>query len=321
MQGHYCITSKVKSYEGLPITYNPILLQNHIKERIQEDLVEYYSQYLDKVRGLSQVAKNIINNGEEFIDIREKIKLDLKNSEFDIRKILNKIERYEEERNHLSTKAEILQVISESIRITPEEEDILFEKEDSELISENYSKDFEEKFLNALKKLDKIKELSKAFEVVSENEDEIDENLMLSNNLSISLKEKAKYIEDNAYSKLVKFLKLKMTDFESPLESSSKFITFVKITLELLKQKSDYYNHVVKELVESRKRYVWKSFTDKKYQVVGSFASDRLSTLLSWLHQSLINEIDILKSTHLDEERIKICTNSIFSTTFSKSFK
>jgi hypothetical protein len=91
--------------------------------------------------------------------------------------------------------------------------------------------------------------------------------------------------------------------------------------LELLKQKSDYYNHVVKELVESRKRYISKSFTDKKYQVIGSLPSDKLSTLLSWLHQSLINEIDILKSTHLDEERVKTCTNSIFSSTFSKMFK
>ena len=257
------ITTKIKSYEGLPITYNPILLQNHIKERIQEELVDYYSLYLDKVKGLSQVAEQVIQNGAEFTENREKINLDLKNNEFDIRKILNKIERYEEERDHLAIKAKILQVVSESIKITPEEEEILFEKDDSQIISETYSKDFEDKFLNALKKLDKIKELSKAFEVRWENDDDIDETLMLSNNLSISLKEKAKYIEDNAYSKLVKFLKLKMADFESPLESSSKFITFVKITLELLKQKSDYYNHVVKELVESRKRYIWKSFTDK----------------------------------------------------------
>ena len=95
-----------------------------------------------------------------------------------------------------------------------------------------------------------------------------------------------------------------MDDFESPLEGGCKFITFLKITLELLKQKSDYYNHVVKELVESRQRYIEKSFNDKKYQVIGSLPSDRLSALLSWLHQSLINEIDILKSTHLEEERV-----------------
>jgi hypothetical protein len=149
----------------------------------------------------------------------------------------------------------------------------------------------------------------------------MDGEILLSNNLSNSLKERARYVEENAYGKLVKFLKLKMSDFESPLEGGSKFITFVKITLELLKQKSSYYNHVVKELVESRKKYIAKSFSDKKYQVIGSLPSDKLSTLLSWLHQSLVNEIDILKSTHMDTERVKDCTNSIFNPSFSKSFK
>lgn len=249
------------------------------------------------------------------------MKHELKTKDFGIRKILNKIERYEEERDGLLIRREILHTLNESIKITEEEEDILFERDSAELASDNYTKDFEEKFLNALKKLDKLKQLSKELDVNTEQEGEAEENELLSSNLSRSLKERARYIEDNAYNKLVKFLKLKMIDFESPLEGGSKFITFVKITLELLKQKSDYYDHVVKELVESRKRYISKSFSDKKYQVIGSLPSDKLSTLLSWLHQSLINEIDILKSTHLDEERVKICTNSIFSSTFSKMFK
>ena len=64
---------------------------------------------------------------------------------------MNKIERYEEERDKLHIKREILQRLHESIQITSEEEDILFEKDSIELTSENYSKDFEEKFLNALK--------------------------------------------------------------------------------------------------------------------------------------------------------------------------
>jgi len=80
---------------------------------------------------------------------------------------------------------------------------------------------------------------------------------------------------------------------------------------------------VIKELVESRRKYIEKSFNDKKYQVIDSLPSDKLSALLSWLHQSLINEIDILKSTHLDEEKAQIYhrTNCIFSSSFSKNFK
>ena len=146
------------------------------------------------------------------------------------------------------------------------DESILFEKDSTELTSEDYSRDFESKFLNALKKLDKIKELGKALTIACEENDHMDggNSVLLSTNLSNSLNERVRYIEDNAYNKLVKFLKLKMTDFESPLEGGSKFITFVKITLELVKQKSDYYNHVVKELVESRRKYQCKFYIFRK---------------------------------------------------------
>ena len=58
------ITSKIKSDEGLPITYNPYLLQNHIKERVEQDLVDYYSQYYYKFRGLTEVADKIIKSGK-----------------------------------------------------------------------------------------------------------------------------------------------------------------------------------------------------------------------------------------------------------------
>jgi len=79
-------------------------------------------------------------------------------------------------------------------------------------------------------------------------------NENLSENLANSLEDWAKFIEDNAYSKLESFLKLKMKEFESPLIGNSSFLVFIKITLNLLKQRSDYYNHVVKDLVESWKR-------------------------------------------------------------------
>ena len=44
-----------------------------------------------------------------------------------------------------------------------------------------------------------------------------------------------------------------MKDFESPLTGDGSFLVLIKITLNLLKHRSDYYHHVVKELVESRK--------------------------------------------------------------------
>lgn len=60
------ITSKIKSDEGLPITYNPYLLQNHIKERVEQDLVDYYSQYYQKFRGLTEVADKIVKSGKYY---------------------------------------------------------------------------------------------------------------------------------------------------------------------------------------------------------------------------------------------------------------
>ena len=130
----------------------------------------------------------------------------------------------------------MLQSIFDKIQITDEEEKVLFDKDDTTPNSEEY----EEKILQSLKKLDTLKEFSTAFE--GEH----------SHALAESLKERARYIEDNAYGKLEQFLKLKMREFESLLNNSS-FLIFIKITLSLLKERSDYYNHVVKDLVESRK--------------------------------------------------------------------
>lgn len=309
-------TFQIKTAEpGQKEDLNKIIGMIEVKEQVQSDMIKYYFQYLDQVKEVINVAQDIVKSNTTQKDVKNQIISDLKSNDSQVRKMLNKIERYQEEYKRLWIKRNILAVLSDAIAI---DESILFEKDTTELTSDDYTRDFEEKFLNALKKLDKIKELSKSLTV---DEDEESEEMLLPNNLSNSLKERVKYIEDNAYNKLIKFLKLKMKDFESPLDGGSKFITFIKITLELIQQKSDYYNFVVKELVESRRRYISKSFSDKKYQVIGSLPSDKLSTLLSWLHQSLINEIDILKSTHLDVERIKIWTNSIFNTGFAKSFK
>lgn len=85
-----------------------------------------------------------------------------------------------------------------------------------------------------------------------------------------------------------------MKDFESPLQGNSSFLIYIKVTLSLLKTWSDYYNHVVKDLVESRKRYVQKSFNERKSMTIGTLPQDKTAMLLSWLHESLIIEIEIL---------------------------
>lgn len=119
-----------------------------------------------------------------------------------------------------------------------------------------------------------------------------------------SLEDRAKYIEENAHNMLVKFLKLKIADFEGPMESNSKTVSFLRIALDIVKEKTDFYNKVVKELIEARKRYILKSFSDKHYQIAGSLPSDKLSTLLAWLQQNLKNEINILLSTNLDQDQV-----------------
>ena len=53
------INSKARADEGLPIAYNPYLLQNHIKERVEEDLVDYYSDYCNKIKGLTEITDKI----------------------------------------------------------------------------------------------------------------------------------------------------------------------------------------------------------------------------------------------------------------------
>jgi hypothetical protein len=151
------ITSKKKSDDGLPITYNPNLLQNHIKEQVEQEMVSYYSDYYDRVKGLTEIAAKIAENPSS--EILSKIRHELKHNDFAVRKILTKIQKYEEEKSKLLIKKDILNTINEAIKITPEEEEILFEKDAKEMASESYTKDFEQKFLDALKKLDKIKEL------------------------------------------------------------------------------------------------------------------------------------------------------------------
>ena len=63
--------------------------------------------------------------------------------------------------------------------------------------------------------------------------------------------------------KLVKQLKENIRLFETPLESMPKFLTFLKVTMKILREKSrDLYSFMINELVKSRARYIELSFQE-----------------------------------------------------------
>jgi hypothetical protein len=74
-----------------------------------------------------------------------------------------------------------------------------------------------------------------------------------------------KFVEDNAYVKLVKHLKNKIRMFDTPLENQPEFLTFMKITLKMLKEKSqkELYSHIINELLKSRSKYIELSYQEK----------------------------------------------------------
>lgn len=64
--------------------------------------------------------------------------------------------------------------------------------------------------------------------------------------------------------KLVKHLRNKIRIFDTPLETQPEFLTFMKVTLKMLKAKSiDMYAHIINELIKARAKYIELSFQEK----------------------------------------------------------
>lgn len=79
-----------------------------------------------------------------------------------------------------------------------------------------------------------------------------------------SISESIKFVEDNAYVKLVKHLRAKIRLFDTPLENHPEFLTFMKVTLKMLKNKSlEMFGHIVNDLIKSRARYIELSYQEK----------------------------------------------------------
>jgi hypothetical protein len=82
--------------------------------------------------------------------------------------------------------------------------------------------------------------------------------------LAASIRENIKFVEENAYAKLVKHLKNKIRMFDTPLENQPEFLVFMKVTFKMLKEKSiDMYSIIMNELIKARSKYSELSFNEK----------------------------------------------------------
>ena len=78
------------------------------------------------------------------------------------------------------------------------------------------------------------------------------------------------FIEENAHVNLAKQLKEHIRFFETPLESMPEFLTFLKVTMKILREKETkkskdckgLYTFMINELVKSRMRYIDLSYKE-----------------------------------------------------------
>jgi hypothetical protein len=84
--------------------------------------------------------------------------------------------------------------------------------------------------------------------------------------LSESIEESIRFIEENAYTKLVKTLKERIRLFDTPLENQPDFLVFMKVTFKMLrnsKQGLEMYSHIINELLKARLKYIELSYQEK----------------------------------------------------------
>jgi hypothetical protein len=145
-----------------------------------------------------------------------------------------------------------------------------------------------------------------------------------------SIFEMEQYIEDCAHLRLVKQLKEQIRLFETPLENTPEFLTFLKVTMKILRDKNkEYYAYMFNELVAARSRYIELNFREnvnlifsaKKKAAVEQNVAKRVAHLLAWLHQALVNEIFVLENTNLDNERYCEVLDRIFDKRLANALK
>lgn len=73
--------------------------------------------------------------------------------------------------------------------------------------------------------------------------------------------------------RLVKQLKEQIRFFETPLENIPEFLTFLKVTMKILREKNrDLYIYMFNELIQARARYIELNFQEN---IVMIFASNK----------------------------------------------
>ena len=85
------------------------------------------------------------------------------------------------------------------------------------------------------------------------------------------------------------------------------------------------YAHIVNELIKSRQKYIELSYNEKMSIIFSkesqSSGAKIVAQILAWLHETLVNEVEILNHTSLDESQFLEAFNSIFSRSIAKSLK
>lgn len=98
----------------------------------------------------------------------------------------------------------------------------------------------------------------------------------------------------------------------------------------MLKEKSmDNYRHIMQELIKSRAKYMEVSYQEKKNLIFNvhdkktdqKHSSKKVASLIAWLHESLVNELQILDHTALSSDRYLESLNFIFTKDLAKNIK
>lgn len=130
--------------------------------------------------------------------------------------------------------------------------------------------------------------------------------------------------------RLVKQLKEQIRFFETPLENMPEFLTFMRVTMKILREKNqELYTYMFNELVSARSRYIELNFKEnlnlifstKKQTAMEQNIAKRVALLLAWLHQALVNEIIVIENTHVDSERYCDVLDRIFDKRIAVALK
>ena len=242
-------------------------------------------------------------------------------------------------------KQQVLHALHKELTLTEQEKSVLISTDEEELASAKIKREkqllsldpiseldenedanqkfdrFKSEFFQALNKLNRMQEIAQVFK----NDQE-------SSTLAQSIIDSVRYVEEAAYGKLVKHLKNKIKVFDTPLENQPEFLIFMKVTLKMLREKSiDIYGHILNELIKARASYIELSFLEKMNFIYYSDKTKKNTEKISnaknmvqtitWLHETLVNEIQILDHTSLDKSRYLDALNNIFGRNLAKKLK